>query len=185
MLKGTNPRESGDFALWTITEAAPGDAAELAAIAARAFRETFHHYQTDALQQFLEEEYNAQVFAQDIANPKNRIWLAKADGHIVGYAKLGEYKLPLAPARTPVCELHRLYILKSWHGYKIGAALMKLALQAARDMGCPDMYLGVWSGNINAQQFYARYGFVKVGEYDYPPIGEVVDREWILCKSLV
>ncbi len=42
-------------------------------------------------------------------------------------------------------------------------------------------WLVVFSENHRAQRFYARYGFAKVGEYDYP-VGEWTDREFVMRK---
>jgi RimJ/RimL family protein N-acetyltransferase len=39
--------------------------------------------------------------------------------------------------------------------------------------------VGVWSENVGAQRLYARYGFEKIGEYDFP-VGAQLDREFIL-----
>jgi diamine N-acetyltransferase len=41
------------------------------------------------------------------------------------------------------------------------------------------LYVGVWSQNLGAQRLYGRFGFHKVGEYDFP-VGRHVDREFIL-----
>jgi RimJ/RimL family protein N-acetyltransferase len=41
------------------------------------------------------------------------------------------------------------------------------------------VYIGVWSGNAGAQRLYARHGFEKIGEYDFP-VGQHLDREFIL-----
>jgi len=39
----------------------------------------------------------------------------------------------------------------------------------------------VWSENFGAQRFYARYGFSKVGTYEFP-VGQVRDLEFILRR---
>ena len=44
-------------------------------------------------------------------------------------------------------------------------------------------WIGVWSGNLRAQNIYRSYGFEKVGDYIYP-VGEVLDVEFILKKQI-
>ena len=44
------------------------------------------------------------------------------------------------------------------------------------------LWIGVWSENHGAQRFYARHGFVHVGEYEFP-VGRVRDREFILRRE--
>jgi len=40
----------------------------------------------------------------------------------------------------------------------------------------------VWSENFGAQRFYARYGFEKVGTYEFP-VGQTRDLEFILRRA--
>lgn len=170
---------------WRIRKAALSDASALSALGKQTFRETFTHYPDEAaLTQHLDEYYSPDVFAGYLHNPKIHVWVAEYGGQLIGTTQLGPYKLPLKPENLPVIELHRLYVLKSWHGKKIGAALMEKSLETARHEAAKSLYLGVWEKNYPAQAFYARYGFEKVGEYNYPPIGNTVDREWILRLCL-
>ena len=68
-------------------------------------------------------------------------------------------------------------------GQRVGVALLEASLAAMISDGAGEICLGVWEGNHKAQAIYARYGFTKVGEYDFTPIGAQVDREWIMRKS--
>jgi diamine N-acetyltransferase len=163
--------------------ASKSDAAVLSRLAQQTFCETFTHYDPADRAAFLATHYSADVFASYLSDPKNKLWLIEDDGTPLGYAKLGAYKLPLAPTLSPVTELHRLYVLKSRHGKGVGSALMETVFESAAQHA-KILYLGVWEKNTRAQDFYKRYGFEKVGEYDYLPIGNVVDREWIMMKAL-
>lgn len=160
------------------------DAVSLSTIAKQAFNETFHHYTPEALAEFFANHYSADVFASYIQDKHTQLWVVEDAGQPIGYAKSGACALPGTPDVFPAIELHRLYVLKKWQKRKIGAALMEKFFGAADSQGAKAAYLGVWSGNTNAHQFYAKYGFVKVGEYNYLPIGKVVDREWIMRRSL-
>jgi hypothetical protein len=44
------------------------------------------------------------------------------------------------------------------------------------------VYVGVWSGNVGAQRLYERFGFRKIGEYDFR-VGDQLDREFILARG--
>jgi ribosomal protein S18 acetylase RimI-like enzyme len=173
------------MALWSIRNAVSSDADNIASFAIRTFRENFTHYDPAGLDAFFREHYDPKKFRAELNNPANRFWLAESQGQIIGYANIGDYKLPLEPAASRIAELWRLYVLKEWHGKRIGAALMDLALEEAKARKAEVLYLGVWEHNTNAQGFYNRYGFSKVGEYDYPPVGDVVDREWIMMKDVI
>ena len=110
--------------------------------------------------------------------------MLEENGILVGYMKFGACQLPYTPEIAPVLELHRLYVLKSHHGKKLGRRMMKHFMDTAKVKGAKAMLLGVWEGNVNAQRFYQHYGFTKVGEYNYWPIGKVIDREWVMQRIL-
>lgn len=172
------------MAEWRLRKAIPDDASGLAALARQTFCETFTHYPAGNLAQHLHQYYTPEIFFGYINDPNIGLWLAESEGVPVAYVKFGEYKLPLKPSALPVLELHRLYVLKAWHGRRIGAALMEKLFAAARRQNTKAIYLGVWENNHSAQAFYSHYGFTKAGEYDYPPVGNTLDREWIMAKSL-
>jgi len=160
------------------------DAKSLAALVRRSFCETFTHFQPEPLQNFLEEHYSVSKIEQELLNTQNTIWVIERDGELIAHAKLGDLSLALSPAPTKAQQLHRLYVLQPFKGQGLGKLLLDEVICAARLAGTENLYLGVWSENFAAQKFYFKHGFVKIGEYDYPPIGDVIDKEWILLKEL-
>jgi ribosomal protein S18 acetylase RimI-like enzyme len=62
--------------------------------------------------------------------------------------------------------------------------MMDWAIDRARARGASRLYLGVWRENHRAQRFYARNGFVKVGEYHFP-VGAQLDEEDIIVRDLI
>jgi len=97
-------------------------------------------------------------------------------------SKLGPCVLP-DPASRDAAELHQLYILKPWQGTGIAATLMEWAIDVARAQGARDFVLGVFSDNIRAQRFYARYGLSEIGRYGFR-VGEQLDDERIWSRAL-
>ncbi|MET0807939.1 MAG: GNAT family N-acetyltransferase, partial [Pseudoxanthomonas sp.] len=90
--------------------------------------------------------------------------------------------LPHADAKPGDGELKRLYLLKSEQNGGVGRALFDQALAWLERDGPRPLWISVWSENLGAQRFYARYGCSKVGEYDFP-VGDSVDREFILRRA--
>lgn len=169
---------------WHLRPATPGDAAALSVLAQETFCDTFNHYPPQDRAAHLSQYYTPHIFASQIASGDTKIWLAEAAGALIAYAQIGAYKLPLAAPVLPAVELYKLYVHRAWKGQKIGSAMMGKTFAIAEAQDAKAVYLGVWEGNMNAQQFYVRYGFKKIGEYDYPPIGRIVDREWIMMREL-
>tara|TARA_R110000787_G_scaffold66719_1_gene149796 strand:- start:16769 stop:17257 length:489 start_codon:yes stop_codon:yes gene_type:complete len=142
-----------------------------------------HLYSPSDLQLYLAENYALESWKSQIGQPGRPIWLVEAqDGHLAGYAQANPCELPVDPLPDGALQLHRLYVRPGVLSSGIGGALMTRVLEWVDASGRPPLYLGVWSGNEGAQRFYARYGFYKVGEYDFP-VGEQIDREYILRRD--
>ncbi|MFT4246949.1 MAG: GNAT family N-acetyltransferase [Pseudomonas sp.] len=165
-----------------IRRATPDDAEALSALAARTFTETFGHlYPDEDLQGFLAESYAVERSRIVLAHPDYAIWLLELDGVPVGHAAAGPCGLPHAEVVPGDGELKRLYLLKEHQNCGWGSRLFETALQWLERDGPRTLWIGVWSKNFGAQRFYARYGFEKVGDYEFP-VGRVRDHEYILRR---
>ncbi len=170
-----------------IRVAGPGDAEVLSTLGWATFLDTFVHgfgiaYPPADLERFFAASYAPERCAGALADPARRAWLAERDGAAVGFATAGPCGLPHLDVRPDDGELHRLYVLPAEKGTGLAARLMNAALAWLERDGARPLWLGVWSGNHRAQRFYARYGFAKAGEYDYP-VGETRDHEFILRRG--
>ena len=164
-------------------DATIADARALSQIARATFLATFAHlYPIADRNIFLATTYAPDIQAAEIADPATRHRLAFCDEALVGFAKLGALKLPIAAPR-PALELHRLYLVEEAKGAGIADALMDWAENSARALGAADLYLGVYQGNARAQRFYARRGYTIVGAYEFA-VGETRDPEFILTRAL-
>ena len=61
---------------------------------------------------------------------------------------------------------------------------MSWAIRSAREAKAPDLYLTVFDHNERAKRFYARHGFVEVGNCTFT-LGDRVDDDRIWCKPLL
>lgn len=155
------------------------DAAALAAMADESFVETFGSlYDPADLRQFLEERGGAQGFAARIADPAETIRYVAEEGRPVAFIALGPLKLPVDRPEAGAVELQQLYVLKPWQGSGIAHRLMAFAIAHAKSRGAPAIYLSVFSENVRAQRFYARYGFCEVGRYGFR-VGKQIDDDRI------
>lgn len=162
-----------------VRRAVPTDAAVLTELGARTFTEAFGHlYSQEDLRAFLDESHSMAVYATLLASPLCAIWLAVEGDEPVGYALAGPCGLPHEEARPGDGELKRLYVSAKAQGGGIGAKLFEAALAWLEHDGPRTLWISVWSENYGAQRFYARYGFAKAGEYEFP-VGKQRDREFI------
>jgi diamine N-acetyltransferase len=164
-------------------DARPGDGDALAAMAASSFIDTFAHlYRPEDLTAFLASAFGPEGLPAQIADPAYRIRVACDGERIVGYAKIGANTLP-APAPADAAELKQLYVLSDWKGAGVAKALMDWAIESARETGATTMVLSVFSENVRAQRFYARYGFKEIGRNEFR-VGDQIDDDRIWMASL-
>ena len=162
----------------TWRDADPEDAALLGEIGRQSFVETFGHlYSPDNLAAFLlnhsEENWRAELSDADYA-----VRLGFVDGAAAAFAKLGPPKLPFKP-EGPTIELKQFYVLKPWHGAGLAGEMMAWVLAEAKRRGAEAIHLSVFTDNVRAQRFYARYGFEAVGRYAFM-VGTHADEDIIM-----
>jgi ribosomal protein S18 acetylase RimI-like enzyme len=164
-----------------IRRASASDAAALAALGRDTFTETFGHlYPPKDLAGFLDAAHAPQHYTDVARDPGFALWIAEADGRAVAYAEAGRCLIRHADV-TPDCgELQRLYVRRDAQGGGLGVRLLETALHWLER---PDrrLWIGCWSENYGAQRLYARYGFEKVGEYEFS-VGDSRDLEFILAR---
>ncbi len=168
-----------------IRRATTHDASALAALARDTFVETFGHlYRPEDLAAFLEKSQSVPAYTRLLQAPGVAIWVAEdADGNLAGFLNAGPCKLPLPEPEPGAGEIRQLYLRSSAQGKGLGTRLLVLGLEWLAAQGHAPLYVGVWSGNSGAQRLYGRFGFEKIGEYDFP-VGKHLDREFILKKRV-
>lgn len=141
-------------------------------------------YRPEDLAAFLEETHSHDALTGELAHPERRYRLAEIGGTLAGYCKLA---IPSTltehhDARRPI-EIKQLYTAPGMTGKGIGAALMDWAMAEARAYQADAIQLSVWSGNTDAQRFYARYGFAKAADIQFW-VGEQCDEEFLFALRM-
>ena len=172
-----------------IRRATIADASALSGLGATTFRETFEGENTpDDMASYLSEAFTPERQAAEIADAANVVLLAEhaaeeGEAELVGYAHLVDGVVPEAVSGPAPLELKRLYVARAWHGRRVAQALMDASIAAARARGAQTLWLGVWERNARAIAFYAKYGFVRVGEHTFV-LGADAQTDWLLVRSL-
>ena len=171
----------------TIRKAVDADVPLLSQLGIETFRETFLDdfripYSESDLATFLPAAYGEAAIAGYVANPAYQHFIVEADGAAVGYSLVGPNGLPHDETRPGDGELKRIYLLKTAKGLGAGQALHTTSIGWLEAAGHDRIWLGVWSGNLRAQRFYEKNGFVKVGEYRFI-VGDTQDHEFIMRRG--
>ncbi len=84
----------------------------------------------------------------------DNIIVAKDGNRVIGFVGYGAYRDDTLPACG---EIYGIYVLKAYHGKKVGYALMNAAFEKLADY--KKIALWVLKGNDRAIRLYERYGF--------------------------
>ncbi|MEO8175629.1 MAG: GNAT family N-acetyltransferase [Sphingomicrobium sp.] len=163
-------------------DAAPGDAEPLTALFHDGFRDTFGHlYDPRDLAAFLAGHSPAH-WREQLESGAFAVRLAEDGEQMAGFIKLGPVKLPVEPA-GPAIELRQLYVLEPWQGSGVAIELVDWMVAEARRRGDGQIFLSVFSQNLRARRFYARFGFVDVGPCVFM-VGNHADDDIIMRLDL-
>lgn len=98
-------------------------------------------------------------FSEIYNTEENKYWIAEnEDGKIVGGVGIGKLE-----GADGVCELQKMYCLPEARGTGVSHKLINKALQHAKKY-YTRCYLETLSNMIAAQNFYEKYGFVRIDE---------------------
>jgi ribosomal protein S18 acetylase RimI-like enzyme len=167
----------------SIRRATDCDAATLARIGAETFTLTFGHlYAPEDLAAFLADSHSRASYERLLADPGYGLWLLEDDRRAVGFAVAGPCGLPHPDVAPADGELKRLYLLPEAQNGGWGGRLFSTAVDWLQREGTRRLWISVWSENFGAQRFYARHGFAKVAEYEFP-VGRHRDIEYMYRRD--
>lgn len=139
---------------------------QLKQISRQTFIETFSGVNTeDNMTKYLDESFNISRLTSEIQNLNSEFYFAVIDVKVVGYLKIncGDAQTELKNDNT--LELERIYVLKEFHGKKVGQILFNKALLIAEQRKVDYLWLGVWEENHKALKFYMKNGFTAFNKH--------------------
>ena len=144
-----------------IRRATAADAAPLAALAERTFRDAFAAQNTPAdMDAYVGRVYGEAQQREEIASDEIITLVIEDAGVLIAFAQVRRD----ANARA---ELARFYVDRAQHGRGLAQDLMDATLAAARTLGATTLWLGVWEHNARAIRFYEKCGFIDVGSHPF------------------
>ncbi len=156
---------------------------ELQKISKATFIETFEAVNsTENMTQYLEESLSLKQLTLELKNENSNFYFAKFECEIIGYMKLniGDAQTELKQENS--LEIERIYVLKSFHGHKVGQMLFNEILELAKKNKFDFIWLGVWEENPRAIRFYEKNGFVVFDKHIFK-LGE--DEQTDLMMKLM
>ena len=168
-----------------IRRATPADAAALASLAERTFRDAFAGDNTAAdMDAYCAAAFNRDTQLSTIVDASIDSIVAIDDaGRFVAYAQVRPgTPEDMAPLPTPL-ELWRFYVDQVHHGRGLARQLMTAVIEAARARGARTLWLGVWERNLRALAFYRKCGFVDIGSHQFV-LGMDVQTDRVMAREV-
>ena len=114
--------------------------------------------------------------------------VAYVDERPVGYASFGPLPMGIngaapAVASSPAFKLHKIYVLPSHQGQRLGVQLLEAVEQAAQAAQGQFLDLNVNRYNATAISFYERHGYQRQREEDIPS-GPYWMNDFVMRKEL-
>lgn len=150
----------------TILKISIVDIHQLQKIGKETFFETFSESNSEEnMHVYLEMNFSIEKLTSEILNPSTAFYFAKLHHDVIGYLKLnsGDSQTELKDIRT--LEIERIYVLKEYHGKKVGQMLYDKAIEQAKLMNLDYVWLGVWEENPRTIAFYKKNGFVEFDKH--------------------
>ncbi|MCX6767937.1 MAG: GNAT family N-acetyltransferase [Candidatus Micrarchaeota archaeon] len=145
--------------MFSIRRAERGDSAEIAgnwtALMGqnRRFNPRLLALKPDSLavyKKFLEKQFSSK---------KARVFVAEADGKVIGHVMVSVKKLPPVYAIDTEAYVDELFVKERFRGKGVGTALLREAEKWAKQMGLREFSLATNVKNTRAQKVYRDFGF--------------------------
>ena len=160
------------------------DAAALASLAERCFREAWEASSGGPdLDDYCARQFSIERIATSVGDT-GATWLLAEVDDLVGFACLVAGDAPAAIGGHNPLQLSRIYTLRNWHGRGPGPALMQACLRRAARGGHDPIWLSVWKDAPQSQAFYRKWGFEIAGEAAFV-MGTKVFEDWLLRRRVM
>ncbi len=149
-----------------ISKVTLADISRLQLISKQTFAETFtEHNTTEDMQFYLDHNLSIDKLSEELSDQNSEFYFALLDNNIIAYLKINFGSAQTELKDKSSLEIERIYVLKDFHGKKIGQVLYDKAIEIAKRLNCEYVWLGVWEKNQRAIQFYKKNGFMEFDKH--------------------
>lgn len=150
----------------TISKVTLAGVERLQQIGRQTFVETFAASNTEEnMRAYLAEGFAVEKLTAELQEPHSAFYFAGLAGQVIGYLKVNTGPAQTEQQAAQAFEIERIYVLRQFHGQKVGQLLYEQALQLATQAQATYVWLGVWEENPRAISFYKKNGFVEFDKH--------------------
>lgn len=114
---------------------------------------------------YLNEGFSVEKLSAELNDNNTELYFATLGNEVIGYIKLNFGQSQTELKDDKAVEIERIYVLKEYHGKKVGQLLYQKAMEIARQANAGYVWLGVWEKNLRAIHFYKKNGFVEFDKH--------------------
>ena len=149
-----------------IKEVTLNDIEQLQKIGRETFSQTFSSSNTEEnMKQYLEEGFSFEKLTNELNNENSEFYFALSETNVIGYLKINFGASQTELKDEKALEIERIYVLKEFHGKKVGQILYEKAIEIAKQKNSDYVWLGVWEKNPRAISFYKKNGFIEFDKH--------------------
>jgi len=144
-----------------IRKVTTNDINELQNIGKLTFTETFaSENSAENMKRYLEDGFSSKKLKEELTDENAEFYFAELNQDVIGYLKVNTGQSQTEIKDKNALEIERIYVLKEFHGKKVGQFLYDKAIELAKEKNVDYVWLGVWEKNQRAIRFYEKNGFV-------------------------
>lgn len=149
-----------------IRKASLMDIEKLSEIGKLTFAETFSSDNSEEnMSEYLENGFSTEKLKTELTDKNAEFYFVELDEKIIGYLKVNVGESQTEIKVENALEIERIYVLKEFHGKKVGQILYDKAIELAKEKNIENVWLGVWEENPRAIRFYEKNGFVAFDKH--------------------
>ncbi|WP_207421331.1 GNAT family N-acetyltransferase [Desertivirga brevis] len=139
---------------------------QLQRVGRQTFFETFSESNSEEnMKKYLHEGFSLDKLRTELSDKDTEFYFAVLGTQVIGYLKLNFGNAQTELKDESALEIERIYVLKEYHGKKVGQLLYEKAIQVAREKNAHYVWLGVWEENPRAICFYEKNGFMEFDKH--------------------
>ncbi len=149
------------------------------------FLETFaSENEPDNMNEYLEERFSETQVHDELKNLESIFYIAWDQEDPIGYLKLNIGAAQTEFKMDDHIEIERIYVYASHHGKQVGQLLFFKALEIAKNLRVPTIWLGVWEENARAINFYKKNGFEEFDKHIFK-LGKDEQTDILMKRAVV
>lgn len=148
------------------------------------FVETYGSENTEEnMRDYLGNEFSSEKLTKELTDQNVEFYFAELNGKLIGYLKLNVGQSQTEIKDEDGLEIERIYVIKEFHGKKVGQALCNKAIELAKERNLQYVWLGVWTENPRAIRFYEKNGFVVFDKHTFM-LGDDAQTDFMMKLEL-